>query len=236
MYGGYISDEGTLELWIKVNHGYRYDNFQFLDNLDEAVIFSSDCVGGDVTWPGTTKLTVKGNGDITLWMATSKYNQAPAQATVATGTLFRFGEWHAIGISYGSDGQWIMLDGKVVAASPFLKQKLGRAGIINNLWTRRPSERLARTTGIIIAMREDSMGSWPASGYRSVRRTGLWRLARAGYARGVCDQPFGRKWNNCSRYCAQPKDRRISKSPATRLQNHPYSTNFRRQSRLHHAS
>jgi len=50
-----------------------------------------------VTWPGTTKLTVKGNGDITLWMATSKYNQAPAQATVATGTLFRFGEWHAIG-------------------------------------------------------------------------------------------------------------------------------------------
>jgi hypothetical protein len=128
VYGGYISDEGTLELWIKVNHGYRYDNFQFLDNLDEAVIFSSDCVGGDVTWPGTTKLTVKGNGDITLWMATSKYNQAPAQATVATGTLFRFGEWHAIGISYGSDGQWIMLDGKVVAASPFLKQKLGRAG------------------------------------------------------------------------------------------------------------
>ena len=127
-YGPYMSDEGTLELWIKVNHGYRYDNFQFKDNLDEAVIFSSDCVGGDVTWPGATQLVVKANGDIALNMATSKYNQPPAQATEAKGTSFRFGEWHAIGISYGSEGQWIMLDGKVVAASLFLKQTLGRAG------------------------------------------------------------------------------------------------------------
>jgi hypothetical protein len=127
-YGPYLSNEGTLELWIKVNHGYRYDNFQFKDNLEEAVIFSSDCEGGDVTWPGTTKLSVKANGDITLWMATSKYNQPPAQATVARGTSFRFGQWHAIGISYGSQGQWIMLDGNVVVASPSFKQTLGRAG------------------------------------------------------------------------------------------------------------
>jgi hypothetical protein len=127
-YGPYMSSEGTLELWIKVNHGYRYDNFQFRDNQSEAVIFSSDCSGGDVTWPGTTKLSVNANGDITLWMATSKYNNPPAQATVARGTPFRFGQWHAIGISYGSEGQWIKLDGKVVAASLALKQTLGQAG------------------------------------------------------------------------------------------------------------
>ena len=127
-YGPYITDQGTLELWIKVNHGYHYDNYQFKDNLDEAIVFSSDCSGGDVTWPGTTKLIVNANGDITLWMATAKYNQPPAQATVAKGTSFRFGEWHAIAISYGSQGQWIMLDGKVVAASPSLTQTLGKAG------------------------------------------------------------------------------------------------------------
>ena len=127
-YGSYISNEGTLELWVKVNHGYRYDNYRFKDNLDEAIVFSSDCSGGDVTWPGTTNLVVKANGDIKLWMATAKYNQPPAQATVALGTSFRFGEWHAIGISYGSQGQWIMVDGKVVAASPYLTQTLGRAG------------------------------------------------------------------------------------------------------------
>jgi hypothetical protein len=129
-YGGYISNQGqgTLELWIKVNHGYRYDNYQFKDNLDEAIVFSSDCSGGDVTWPGATKLTVKANGDISLYMATSKYDKPASQPTIARGTPFRFGEWHAIGISYGSQGQWIMLDGEIVAASPFLTQTLGRAG------------------------------------------------------------------------------------------------------------
>ena len=115
-------------MWIKVNRGYRYDNYQFRDNLDEAIIFSSDCAGGDVTWPGATKLTVRANGDITLYMATSNYDKPPAQPTVARGTPFRFGEWHAIGISYGSQGQWIMLDGKIVAASPLLTQTLGKAG------------------------------------------------------------------------------------------------------------
>jgi len=127
-YGPYISSEGTLELWIKVNHGYRYDDYQFKDNQDDAMIFSTDCQGGDVTWPGTLHLVVKSNGDISLWMANYKYNQPPAQATEAKGTTFRFGEWHAIGISYGSQGQWIMLDGRIVASSPFLTQALGRAG------------------------------------------------------------------------------------------------------------
>jgi hypothetical protein len=49
---------------IKVNHGYHYDIYQFKDDQDDAMIFSSDVQGGDVTWPGDTKLFVKANGDI----------------------------------------------------------------------------------------------------------------------------------------------------------------------------
>src|SRR5436853_3341561 len=48
--------------------------------------------------------------------------------TVGHGTRFRFGEWHAIGISYGSEGQFIMVDDTVVASAPNLTQSLGRAG------------------------------------------------------------------------------------------------------------
>jgi hypothetical protein len=127
-YGEYISEEGTLEMWIKVNHGYHYDNYQLQDNQDWAIVFSSDSVGGDVPWPGATKLIVKANGDLTLRMENAKNTQPSALETVARATDFRFGEWHSIGISYGSEGQWIMLDGKLVAGSPSFKQKLGRAG------------------------------------------------------------------------------------------------------------
>lgn len=81
------------------------------------------------------------------------------------------GEWHAIGISYGSAGQWIMLDGRVVAASPAFTQVLGGA-IINNPWTSRPLVRLSRTIGIIIAMKADSMELWLALGYQGSRKTG----------------------------------------------------------------
>jgi hypothetical protein len=127
-YPDLIPAEGTLEFWINVNHGYRYDNFQFKDNQDDALIFSSDAQGGDVTWPGATKLFVKANGDITYWMAISMYDQPRAPATEALGTRFRFGEWHAIGVSYGSQGQYIMLDGQVVASSPSSTQTFGRSG------------------------------------------------------------------------------------------------------------
>jgi hypothetical protein len=127
-YPDLIPSEGTLEFWINVNHGYYYDNFQFKDNQDDARIFSSDAHGGDVTWPGATNLDVKANGDITYWMAIGKGNQPQAPSTEARGTRFRFGQWHSIGISYGSQGQYIMLDGQVVASSPSLTQTFGRSG------------------------------------------------------------------------------------------------------------
>jgi serine/threonine protein kinase len=126
-YPGLIPSEGTLEFWIKVNSGYRYENFQFKPDQDDAMIFSSDVQGGDVTWPGTTKVFVSRNGNLSIWMATVKGpNHNPA--TEAHETAFRFGEWHAIGVSYGSQGQFIMLDGRMVASSPRRTQTLGSAG------------------------------------------------------------------------------------------------------------
>jgi hypothetical protein len=60
-------------------------------------------------------------------MATVK-GENHVSATEARKTMFRFGEWHAIGVSYGKQGQYIMLDGKLVASSPSRTQTFGRAG------------------------------------------------------------------------------------------------------------
>lgn len=127
-YPGLIPAEGTLEFWINVEDGYWYDNFRFIPGRDDAMIFSSDAQGGDVTWPGTTKIFVTRRGDVSFWMATNKYDKPHAVATEARNTAFRFGEWHAIGFSYGSSGQFIMVDGKIVASAPGRTQTFGEAG------------------------------------------------------------------------------------------------------------
>jgi hypothetical protein len=127
-YPGVIPPNGTLEFWIRVNDGYRYNNYRLLSNQKDAMIFSSDAQGGDVTWPGTTKIFVNAAGKLQIWMATSKYDKPNAVPTEAAGTSFRFGEWHAIGVSYGSSGQYIMLDGNVVASAPGRTQTFGEAG------------------------------------------------------------------------------------------------------------
>ena len=46
----------------------------------------------------------------------------------ARATEFRYGQWHRIGVSYGSQGRQIMLNGKLVAADPGMTQELGAGG------------------------------------------------------------------------------------------------------------
>jgi hypothetical protein len=127
-YPNLIPGQGTLEFWINIKDGYHYENYRFAPNQSDAMIFSSDVQGGDVTWPGTTKIFASREGKLTFWMATSKYDNPKAIATQAEGTSFRFGEWHAIGFSFGSQGQYIMLDGKLVASAPGRTQAFGIAG------------------------------------------------------------------------------------------------------------
>lgn len=123
-----IPTEGTLEWIVNVTGGYYYGDFRSFSHQNRALIFSTDASGGDVTWPGTAKLSVSSNGDISFFLATNKYNQPPTDPLEAKGTKFRFNEWHAIAISYGSQGQAIMVDGSVVAESPQHTQILGAAG------------------------------------------------------------------------------------------------------------
>lgn len=127
-YTGRISPEGTVELWINVASGYYYDNYVFKANAERAMIFSTDAQGGDVTWPGTTKFYVYRNGTVSLVVAQNKYDNPPTTAIDVPETPFRFGEWHAVGFSAGSLGEYIMVDGKVVAAAPTRTQQIGCAG------------------------------------------------------------------------------------------------------------
>jgi hypothetical protein len=123
-----IPSEGTLEWWINVASGYFYQDFQLHTNQEQALIFSTDAQGGDVTWPGTAKLVVSVYGDVSFFLAANKFNQPPVQPMEPRGTPFRFNSWHAIGVSYGSQGEFIMVDGKVVGSAPKRTQTLGAAG------------------------------------------------------------------------------------------------------------
>ncbi len=127
-YRSRIPAQGTLEWWINVSSGYHYQNYQLYANQPRAMIFSTDANGGDVTWPGTTKLFVNDNGEVSLFIATNMGNQPPAQTLVARATSFRFNQWHAIGVSYGSEGEYIMVDGHLVASAPENTESLGAAG------------------------------------------------------------------------------------------------------------
>jgi hypothetical protein len=127
-FGTKMPTQGTVEFDVKIEKGYAYNNAQLQDNLQEALLFTTDVWGGDVTWPGSCWLRVNNNGTITFTLATTKYGSSPAQIITATNTAFRFNSWQKIGISFGSEGQYLTLNGSIVASNINNKQILGSGG------------------------------------------------------------------------------------------------------------
>lgn len=121
---------GTLEWVINVSSGYYYSAGKLTEGTACALIFTTDIQNGDVTWPGSAWLYVCGNGDIRFHIAGAKYEAGgrPEFRLEAKGTDFRYGQWHRVGVSYGSRGRQIMLDGKLVASDAGMTQELGAGG------------------------------------------------------------------------------------------------------------
>jgi len=112
----FIPREGTIELVMNIELGYNYSNYVLSESTTGAPIFNT--YGPDVFWPGGSLLAVYSNGDIIFSTITNKYDSDNRHVTKASGTDFKFNEWHSVGISYGSQGQYIMLDGQLVASEP----------------------------------------------------------------------------------------------------------------------
>jgi len=117
--------EGTIEYLIKIYNGYRYIDYVLNDNLDCARIFDTGIQ--DVWYPGAMWIDVCDNGRINLGTATT-YGQPEYHNLEATGIDFAFNEWHTIGISFGSQGQYIMLDGNIVASNASYTESLQTCG------------------------------------------------------------------------------------------------------------
>lgn len=122
-----IPRQGTLEFLVKVESGYYYSNYVLNDNLSSAQIWGTDCHGGDVFWPGAMKINVSNNGSIEL-ITETVMGQPEYTVLSATNTGFKFNEYHVIGISYGSQGQYLSLDGSVVATNSTYTLPLSAAG------------------------------------------------------------------------------------------------------------
>jgi serine/threonine protein kinase len=103
--------EGTLEWRIRVVRGY--DRARGSSSQESALIFTT--TGPDTWYPGSTWLRAANDGSVAFEMADSKGGQTPLRVLKATGTTFRFGDWHTIGISFGSQGRYIRVDGDTVA-------------------------------------------------------------------------------------------------------------------------
>jgi len=127
-YPGRLPAEGTFEIWLLVNSGYGYQKGSLTANKDSAVVFSTDNAGADVAWPGAATLFVNRDGRVEFTMTTVKYGTAPNQIVVAAHSSFRFAAWHSIGVSWGSKGQSLIVDGKAVAAEPTHRQRLSFGG------------------------------------------------------------------------------------------------------------
>lgn len=122
--------EGFMEMLVRVDEGYRYSHGSLMTQQSCALIFTTDVQGGDVTWLGSAWLYACANGDITFHLAGAKFKEGWEDRfrLKAQGTPFRFGEWARVGIAFGEEGQYILLNGVVVAANPDNRQKLDGGG------------------------------------------------------------------------------------------------------------
>jgi hypothetical protein len=105
--------EGTVEWRIQVRSGYSYDKGVLSTSKPDALIFTT--VGPDTWYPGCAWVTVGGNGTVSFDMADSVGGRTPRRSLTARDTGFTFGAWHNVGISFGSKGRVINVDGRVVA-------------------------------------------------------------------------------------------------------------------------
>ena len=121
-------NEGTIEMILYIENGYRYSDYELQKDLNQTLAFTTDIWGGDVTYPGSTWFRILDDGRMSLTMATAKYKEEPHESILAKNTDFKFNEWHHIGFSYGDQGQYLYLNGKIVAFNPKNKQILGAGG------------------------------------------------------------------------------------------------------------
>ena len=112
-FGNGFPKEGTLEWRIFVTNGFSWDRGIITDSKPDALIFTT--VGPDTWYAGCSWLTVSRDGSVNFGMADSIGGQTPLRSLVARDTTFSFNEWHTIGISFGSHGRSINVDGHIVA-------------------------------------------------------------------------------------------------------------------------
>ena len=121
--------EGTIEFIINISNGYRYWEYILNENVS-ATIFDTGFI--DVWWPGAMNLVVDGNtGNILLKTATT-FGQAVSHVLQSGNTDFRYGSWHHIGVTYGSNGQAILLDGEIVAQNSTYTELMQSCGNFNS--------------------------------------------------------------------------------------------------------
>ncbi|CAA7616777.1 hypothetical protein MCP1_190064 [Candidatus Terasakiella magnetica] len=133
--GESLQQQGTIEFLISVNGGYGYNETdyrfgqyfsEYYENNTAARIF--DTGGGDSWRPGTSWLTVESNGTVSWSTVELKNNAYIVNNLTAQNTTFQFGGWHSIGISYGDQGQYMMVDGHQVAADAERTSSLSTGG------------------------------------------------------------------------------------------------------------
>lgn len=119
-----LPHEGTIELKIKVSSGYSYDNYKLNSNQQSAILFNTG--PSDVWFEGAMWLNVDNSGNISL---TTALTAIPTSHTLlAEKTNFRFNQWHVLSFSFGSEGQYISLNGEIVASNKTYTEPLQSCG------------------------------------------------------------------------------------------------------------